>query len=143
VAFQMVDLLGANPFLTARGAQQRLRMAYNTIMRAIGQLEKHGIVKEVSGAKRDRVYCARKLLQVFEEPPQIKPVSNSWENGTRAPPTWSAFCNNSECRSENLSRMVADLYLADYLQPRQELSTRLTVGIFPIPPPSEQKRVQE
>jgi Fic family protein len=74
VAFQMVDLLGANPFVTPRGTQQRFGLAYNTVMRAIGQLEKQGIVKEVSGAKRDRVYCAKKLLQIFEEPPQLKPA---------------------------------------------------------------------
>jgi cell filamentation protein, protein adenylyltransferase len=77
VAFQMVDMLGANPFLTPRGAQQRLGLAYNTIMRAIGQLENQGIVKEVSGAKRDRVYCAKKLLQILEEPPQLKPASKA------------------------------------------------------------------
>ena len=74
VAFQMVDLLGANPFITPRGVQRRLGLAYNTVTRAIGQLEKQGIVKEVSGAKRDRVYCAKKLLQIFEEPAQLKPA---------------------------------------------------------------------
>lgn len=73
-AMQSVDLLGGNPFLTPRGAQQRLGVAYNTVMRAIGQLEKQGIIKEVSGSRRDRVYCARKLLQIFEEPPQLKPA---------------------------------------------------------------------
>lgn len=74
VAFQLVELLGANPFVTPRGAQEHLRVAYNTVMRAITQLEKTGIVKEVSGARRDRVYCAKKLLQIFEEPPQLKPA---------------------------------------------------------------------
>ena len=74
VALQIVDLLGANPFLTPRGAQQRLDLAYNTVMRAIRQLEKQGMVKEVSGGKRDRVYCAKQLLQIFEEPPQLKPT---------------------------------------------------------------------
>jgi len=74
VALKIVDLLGANPFLTPRGAQQRLDLAFNTIMRAIRQLEKQGMVKEVSGGKRDRVYCARQLLQIFEEPPQLKPT---------------------------------------------------------------------
>jgi len=74
VAFQMVELLGGNPFLTPRGAQQRLGLAYNTVMRAIRQLEKQGMVKEVSGGKRDRVYCAKKLLQIFEEPPLLKPA---------------------------------------------------------------------
>lgn len=75
VAFQLVNLLGANPFLTPRSAQKRLRVAYNTVMRAIGQLQKQGVIQEVSGAKRDRVYCAKKLLQIFEEPPQLKPAT--------------------------------------------------------------------
>jgi len=74
VAFQLVGVLGANPFLTPRGAQERLGVAYNTVMRAISQLQKQGVIKEVSGARRDRVYCANKLLQIFEEPPQLKPA---------------------------------------------------------------------
>jgi hypothetical protein len=37
-------------------------------------LERRGIIKEVSGARRDRVYCARKLLDIFEEPPQLRPA---------------------------------------------------------------------
>jgi len=37
-------------------------------------LEKQAIVKEVSGAKRDRVYCAWKLLDILEEPAQLKPA---------------------------------------------------------------------
>src|SRR6266705_4813117 len=71
VAFRMVDILGANPFVTARGTEQRFGIAYNTAMRAIGQLENKGIVKEVSGAKRDRVFCAKKLLDILEEPAQL------------------------------------------------------------------------
>jgi len=63
-----------DPEVTPRGAQQRLDVAYNTVMRAIGQLEKHGIIKEASGARRDRVYCAKRLLDIFEEPPQLKPA---------------------------------------------------------------------
>lgn len=73
VAFQMVDILGANPFITARGVEQRLGVVYNTVMRAIGQLEKRGIVQEISGARRDRVYCAKGLLAILEEPAQLLP----------------------------------------------------------------------
>jgi len=69
----MVDLLGANPFVTPRGAEKQLGMAYNTVTRAIGQLEKRGIVKEVSGARRDRAYCARELLEILEEPARLLP----------------------------------------------------------------------
>ncbi len=74
IAFRMVDMLGANPFVTARGVEQRLDIAYNTAMRAIGLLEKQGIVKEVSGAKRDRVFCAKNLLDILEEPAQLTPA---------------------------------------------------------------------
>ena len=74
VAFKMMDMLGSNPFVTPRGAEKILGLAYNTVMRAIGQLEKQGIVKEVSGAKRGRAYCAQKLLDILEEPAQLRPA---------------------------------------------------------------------
>jgi Fic family protein len=74
VAFRMADLLGGNPFVTARGVERRFGIAYNTAMRAIGQLENQGIVKEVSGAKRDRVFCAKKLLDILEAPAQLTPA---------------------------------------------------------------------
>lgn len=73
VAFQIVEILAANPFITPRGLQQRLSVAFNTVVRAIGQLEQRGIVKEVSGGKRDRVYCATALLEILEEPAQLNP----------------------------------------------------------------------
>jgi Fic family protein len=58
-ALQLLDMIAVNPFLTPRGAQDKLELAYNTVMRAIGQLEKLEVLKEISEAKRDRVYCAR------------------------------------------------------------------------------------
>jgi Fic family protein len=73
-ALRLVDVLGANPFVTPRGAEKHLGVAYNTVMRAIGQLEKQGIIKEVSGAKRDRAYCAQKLLDILEEPARLSPA---------------------------------------------------------------------
>jgi Fic family protein len=72
VAFKIVDMLASNPFVTPRGAEKILGLAYNTVMRAIGQLEKQGILKEVSGAKRGRAYCAQKLLDILEEPAQLR-----------------------------------------------------------------------
>lgn len=75
VALRMVDLLGGNPFVTPRGAEKHLRLAYNTVMRAIRQLEEHGVIKEVSGAKRDRAYCAQTLLEILEEPAQLLPAA--------------------------------------------------------------------
>ncbi len=47
---------------------------FNTVMRALGQLEKRGIVKETSGGRRDRVYCAKALLDILEKPAQLQPA---------------------------------------------------------------------
>jgi len=74
VALQMLDLIGGNPFLTPRGAESKLSLAYNTVMRAIEQLEKLKVLKKVSEAKRDRVYCAKAILDILEEPARLTPA---------------------------------------------------------------------
>jgi Fic family protein len=70
----LVDLLGENPFWTIRGVAQRLGVAYTTALRAIRRLEVESILAVVSGAKRDRVYCARAILEILEEPARLVPV---------------------------------------------------------------------
>ncbi len=74
VALEMVDLLGANPYLTPRGAEQKLNLAYNTVMRAIGQLRALGVVTTATEARRDRVFCAKALLDILEEPARLTPI---------------------------------------------------------------------
>lgn len=71
-ARDLVNLLGGNPFITARGAEEKLKVAYNTAVRAIGQLEAAGIVREISEAKRHRVWCAKALLDILEEPARLQ-----------------------------------------------------------------------
>lgn len=68
---RVLDLLAANPFLTITGAATQLKLAFTTAQRAIERLEHNGIVQAVSDAKRDRVYCARALLEILEEPAHI------------------------------------------------------------------------
>jgi Fic family protein len=67
-----VELLGANPFITTRGAAAKLGIAFTTAQRAIERLERASIVKQVGDAKRDRVYCATALLNILEEPATLK-----------------------------------------------------------------------
>jgi DNA-binding transcriptional regulator YhcF (GntR family) len=71
----VVDLLAANPFMTIRGAAAQLKLAFTTVERAVERLERAGILRPVSDAKRDRVYCARALLDILEEPAQLRPVA--------------------------------------------------------------------
>lgn len=77
VALQLLGMVAGNPFLTPRGAQDKLGLAYNTVMRAIGQLEKRKVMKKVSEAKRDRVYCAKAILDILEEPARLTLISTT------------------------------------------------------------------
>lgn len=74
VALKLLDLIATNPFITPRGAEEKLGLAYNTVMRAIGQLEKIKVLREISEAKRDRVYCAKVILDILEEPARLTPA---------------------------------------------------------------------
>jgi len=69
---RVVELLGANPFITTNGVADRLGIAFTTAQRAIERLERTRIVKVVGDAKRDRVYCATALLEILEEPAHLK-----------------------------------------------------------------------
>jgi Fic family protein len=73
---RMVELLGANPFITAKGAAEKLGIAFTTAQRAIQRLQRIGILKLVGDAKRDRVFCARTLLDILEEPARLAPARN-------------------------------------------------------------------
>ena len=68
---RVVELLGANPFITTKGASETLRIAFTTAQRTIERLERAGIVKQVGEAKRGRVYCARALLDILQGPARL------------------------------------------------------------------------
>ena len=72
-ALLVVELLAANPFVTVRNVQRDLKTSYNTAARAITALENAGMVRKVSDAKRDRVYCAQAILDILEEPARLTP----------------------------------------------------------------------
>jgi Fic family protein len=73
VPLQLIDLIGANPFLTPRETERRLGVAYNTVMRAIVALEAGGVLAKVGDGKRDRVFCARAILDILDEPARLVP----------------------------------------------------------------------
>jgi Fic family protein len=71
---RVVELLGANPFITTKGVADKLGIAFTTSQRAIERLKRANIVKQMGDAKRDRLYCAAALLDILEEPPHLKPT---------------------------------------------------------------------
>lgn len=68
----LVDACMANPFLTVGGVAKKHKIAFPTAQRAVDKLEKAGILKQTSDAKRNRIYCARRLLDILDEPAKLK-----------------------------------------------------------------------
>lgn len=66
-----LDLFAENPFWTISGLAGRLEVAYTTAQRSMDRLESAGIVTPVSTARRNRLFCARALLEILEESPQV------------------------------------------------------------------------
>lgn len=77
-----VDLFTENPFWTVKKLAERLDVAFTTAQRAIHRLEAAGIVAVQGEARRNRVYCARAILAILEEPPQSPGVA-AWRRGRR------------------------------------------------------------
>jgi Fic family protein len=67
----LVDLLAENPFWTVKGAAARLGVAYTTAQRGIEALLRQGILSPASTARRDRVFVAKAILDILEEPAQF------------------------------------------------------------------------
>ena len=77
IPVRIIDMLAANPYLTIKKAADQLKVAFTTAQRAIERLEELSIVTETSKAKRDRVYCAKTILNILEEPTKLTPLRKS------------------------------------------------------------------
>lgn len=69
----VLDMIAVNPFITVKGAAEKLKVAFTTAQRAIDRLENLKILKKEGDAKRDRVYCAKDILDILEEPAKLIP----------------------------------------------------------------------
>ena len=72
-AYQLVQSLAANPYVTPRGVEKELKVSFNTANKAIKVLENAGILTQLGDAKRDRVYRAETVLEILEEPANLTP----------------------------------------------------------------------
>lgn len=68
---KLAGMLAGNPFITTRKAEESLGVAFNTANRAIALLEDQGILQKLGEGQRDRVYVARALLDLLEEPARL------------------------------------------------------------------------
>ena len=70
---RVVDLLGGNPFVTAKRVSEQLGVARTTAARAIERLVDLGILTQSGDRQRDRAYCAQALLDVLKAPAKLLP----------------------------------------------------------------------
>ncbi|MFL6263561.1 MAG: Fic family protein [Thermoanaerobaculia bacterium] len=68
---ELVGLLGENPYWTVSGVTKRLGVAYTTAQRAIQRLVDSSMLRPLTDAKRDRLYCAEEILEILEEPARL------------------------------------------------------------------------
>jgi Fic family protein len=66
-ALRLHELLQRNPFVTAPKARTVTGLSTPTVNNAINDLQRLGIVEEVTGRKRDRVYCYNAYMEILSE----------------------------------------------------------------------------
>ena len=68
---RIIQHFAINPFVTVKNISHVLNVAFTTAQRAINKLETLGLVSKISDTKRGRVYCAKAILEILEEPTKI------------------------------------------------------------------------
>ncbi|MCK4532393.1 Fic family protein [bacterium] len=63
--FQLLDMLFLNPFVSLPGISDYLKITWPTAKASVEHLVKFRILQEVSGRKRNRIYCAKELLTLI------------------------------------------------------------------------------
>lgn len=71
VAVKIVERLAVNPYITINKISDDLGIAYTTAQRGVQKLEASNIIKKTSDNKRDKVYCATRVLNILEEPTRV------------------------------------------------------------------------
>ena len=69
---RLIEDLSANPFLTVRGVATKHKIAFTTAQRAIDKLEDSQILRQTKDVNRNRVYSAKKILEILERPVKLK-----------------------------------------------------------------------
>lgn len=65
----ILNLLEENPYCTVNQVSEKLGIAFATAQRGIDNLIALNILEQTTSAKRNRVYCAQKIMDILEEPP--------------------------------------------------------------------------
>ncbi len=75
-ALLLLDMVAENPFVTIKGVAKRLKVAFTTAQRAIDRLRRAKILDLTTDSRRDRIFCAREILSILEEPARLTPAAD-------------------------------------------------------------------
>ncbi len=75
-ALRIHDLFQQNPFLTSNQLVQKTGLSAPTVNAALADLEKMGIVEEITGRKRGRVFSYQRYLAILSEGTDPLPVGS-------------------------------------------------------------------
>ena len=64
---KLLDRLFENPYIGISRAAKLLNVSYHTADRVISRLEKEGILTEITGQTRDRIFAAQELMNALAE----------------------------------------------------------------------------
>jgi Fic family protein len=67
----LIELLAENPFWAVGRLADRLKVAFTTAQRAVDTLASRGILEQVGDARRGRVFCAKEIMTILDEPPRL------------------------------------------------------------------------
>jgi Fic family protein len=68
-ALAIMEQLFVNPYITTTRLASRLNVSFPTVQAAIDWLVKAGVLREITGRQRNRIYCADELLRAIEGKP--------------------------------------------------------------------------
>lgn len=70
----LVDFIFVKPYFNVQQAAEVLNISYNTASKGVNLFEKMGLIEEITGLSRNRIYVAKELLSLLaENEPIYKP----------------------------------------------------------------------
>jgi Fic family protein len=74
-AQHLIDELFASPYITVNRAGEVMRVAFKSAARTVATLAQAGILREITGQQRYRVYCADEILHLLDQPLTDEPAA--------------------------------------------------------------------
>ncbi len=65
---QTVDVLFARPIISVRQVEVALQISYKSAQRYVEKLVEMGLLREITGQARNRLYCADEILRAIDAP---------------------------------------------------------------------------